>query len=95
MMEEANVLKKLDEWIRKWGSYISLLVIIVWTIKLITIVTMILWTLMQEGIQATAAVVYSSCCYEIMEKNKITRRSRRAKALASQQEFGLESETMM
>ncbi len=95
MMKEANVLKKLDEWIRKWGSYISLLVIIVWTIKLITIVTMILWTLMQEGIQATAAVVYSSCCYKIMEKNKITRRSRRAKALASQQEFGLESETMM
>ena len=78
---------------QKWGGHISCIVLVVWTVKLITIVTMVLWTLMQEGLQATAAVIYSSCCYTIMEKNKITRRARRAKALASQQD--LETETMM
>ena len=93
IIEETNVLKKVDEWIRKWGGYISLLVLIIWIIKMITILTMVLWTLMQEGLQATAAVIYSSFCFPVMTANKITRRARRAKALASEQE--LETQTMM
>ena len=93
IIEETNVLKKVDEWIRKWGGYISLLVLIIWIIKMITILTMVLWTLMQEGLQATAAVIYSSFCFPVMTANKIARRARRAKALASEQE--LETQTMM
>ena len=50
LVENLNIWKKLDQWVKTYSAYLSLVVILIETTKLATMIIIFVTTLIQNGL---------------------------------------------
>ena len=76
-IEQVNIVGKINNWINRYSGLIGVTVIIGWTIKVIIYITIIAATIIKEGISATVALVYATCCFVPYTAGRIRRKAKR------------------
>ena len=78
-MEEANIIKKVNEYITRYSGFSGVVVIMGWTIKVIVYITIITATIIKEGINSTIALVHATLCFVPYTTGRIRRRVKKTK----------------
>ena len=78
VVNELDLLKKLDHFITKFGGYLSLIVIIMEGFKLCTSLAMVAYSLAMEGVLGAKAILLGLCCNKyVSTQNRLERARRR------------------
>ena len=77
IMDQYNPWSKADKWIQKWGTWISLTVIIVETFHFMVWVIAIIYTMTYDGIIGMQAFLFMMCCKPMGTSSTVNRRHQR------------------
>ena len=86
VLKELDIFAKLDQWLKYYGAYLSLLVLILETVKFIITVSMITYSALKDGIQGARAICYGLCCSQLYSTTKQLERAKRRRMRLSEQE---------
>ena len=77
LTESWNIFKRLDNFIKRMGGYVSLIVIIIETMRFVSFTAAIAMTTMRDGLDGLKALSWILCCHAHHTATRIRRRSRR------------------
>ena len=80
--DEMNPLSKLKVGIEKYGAYLSALIILVWTGKVMLWIALLFNTVVREGKNVAVALVYATCCGALYKSGRIKRHNNKKAASA-------------
>ena len=86
VVNELDILKKLDKFITKFGGYLSLIVIILEGFKLCTSLAMVTYSLAMEGVLGAKAILIGLCCNKYVSTQNRLERARRRRLRNAQSE---------
>ena len=86
VLKELDIFAKLDQWLKYYGAYLSLLVLILETVKCIITVSMITYSALKDGIQGARSICYGLCCSQLSSTTKQLERAKRRRMWLSEQE---------
>ena len=87
-----SIFDRIDDFVRRTGGYLSLIVIVMQSVKAIMWTTMIVLTFIKDGIQTTIALLYATCCPTPYTAERVRRR---ADKLRKSQEAMMDEESIM
>ena len=76
LVENLNIWEKLDQWVKTYSAYLSLVVILIETTKLATMIIIFVTTLIQNGLGGLWSIIFLTCCGDYQ---KVKRRAKRLK----------------
>ena len=76
-LTNLNPVHKVKEKINEWGAYLSAAVLLIEAFKFIVTATTIANHLLTDGVEGAKALIYTLCCGELIESQKIKRRQQR------------------
>ena len=77
-----NPLSKLKVEVEKYGAYLSALIILVWTGKVMLWVALLFHKVVREGKNVAVALVYATCCGALYKSGRIKRHNNKKAASA-------------
>ena len=77
IMDQYNPWNKADKWIQKWGTWISLMVILVETFHFVVWIVAIIYTMTYDGIIGLQAFLFLMCCKPMGTSSTVNRRHQR------------------
>ena len=78
LSSEFNFWRKFQDRLKGYAAELCVVVIILESIKFLTMIVLFLTTLVREGIERLKAVIMMSCCTGYLNYRKVKRRTRRA-----------------
>ena len=78
--EEANIWAHWKKLVNEYGAYLSLIVLVKWSAELIVIVTLTIITYTKDGIRASIALLYTTCCTSMHRARKVRVRSKKLRS---------------
>ena len=75
VVEEASIWGHWKKIVNEYGAYLSLIVLIKWTAELIVITTLTIITYTKDGVKASIALLYTTCCTSMHRARKVRVRS--------------------
>ena len=79
VLKELDIFAKLDSWLKHYGAYVSLMVLILETAKCIITISMITYSAIKDGIHGARAICYGLCCSQLYSTTKQLERAKRRK----------------
>ena len=86
LIESASILTQLDNFVTKYAAYISLMVLLLETGKILTTCAMVSLTLSQEGIAGLKGILMSLCCNQLLTTRRALDRARKKQMRRAQEE---------
>ena len=77
VVEEASIWTHWKKIVNEYGAYLSLIVLIKWSAELIVIMTLTVVTYTKDGIRASIALLYTTCCTSMHRARKVRVRSKK------------------
>ena len=74
---DIGIWSSFQRWVREKGDMLAALVLLYVSVKTMTTLVILAWSLMREGPAAMLAVIWISCCGPTASYNKVKRRHRR------------------
>jgi hypothetical protein len=85
ILKEMYILQKVDNFLRRWGAWLSLAVLLLEIARLVMTLAMIGYSLIQDGILGAKAICYSLLCTKIYSTQSHLERAKRRR-LRSQED---------
>ena len=85
ILKEMDIFQKVDNFLRRWGAWLSLAVLLLEIARLVMTLAMIGYSLIQDGILGAKAICYSLLCTKIYSTQSQLERAKRRR-LRSQED---------
>ena len=75
IVEDLNIWEKLDKFLRGYTTYLCVIIIIIETIKLLSMIVVYVTTLLQQGMGGFMSILFLTCCNSLQRYRELKKRA--------------------